>query len=151
MYFDKSQVMRVSRSNESLQIKVNNRELKEVDHLRYLGSVLTRDGYCTREIKMRIAIAKEAFNRKLLLLTSKLNIELKKKLVRCHIWSITLYGSEIWTLRNLQRKYLESFEMWCWRRMEKIKWSDKVTNEQVLQRIGEKRTLLNNILRRKAN
>ena len=41
--------------------------------------------------------------------------------------------------------------MWCWRRMEKIKWSEKVTNEQVLDRIGEKRTLINNILRRKAN
>ena len=55
---DKSQVMRVSRSNESLQIKVNNRELKEVDHFKSLGSVLTRDGYCTRGIKMRITIAK---------------------------------------------------------------------------------------------
>ena len=55
---DKSQVMRVSRRNESLQITVKNRELKEVDHFKYLGSVLTRDGYCTREIKMRIAIEK---------------------------------------------------------------------------------------------
>ena len=41
--------------------------------------------------------------------------------------------------------------MWCWRRMEKIKWSEKVTNEQVLDRIGETRTLLSNILLRKAN
>ena len=41
--------------------------------------------------------------------------------------------------------------MWYWRRMEKIKWSEKVTNEQVLDHIGEKRTLLNNVLRRKAN
>ena len=41
--------------------------------------------------------------------------------------------------------------MWCWRRMEKMKWSEKVTNEQVLDRIGEKRTLLINILRRKSN
>ena len=41
--------------------------------------------------------------------------------------------------------------MWCWRRMEKIIWSEKVTNEQVLDHIGEKRTLINNILRRKAN
>ena len=41
--------------------------------------------------------------------------------------------------------------MWCWRRIEKLKWSDKVTNEQVLERIGDKRTLLNNILCRKAN
>ena len=46
-----------------------------------------------------------------------------------------------WTLRKLEWKYLESFEMWCWRRMEKIKWSEKVTNEQVLDLIGEKRTL----------
>ena len=56
--------MRVSRSNELLKIKVNSIELKEVDHFKYIGSVLTRDGYCTREIKMRIAIAKEVFNRK---------------------------------------------------------------------------------------
>jgi hypothetical protein len=41
-----------------LQIKVNNRELKEVDHFKYLGRVLTRDGYCRREMKMTIAIAK---------------------------------------------------------------------------------------------
>ena len=64
-----------------MQIKVKNRELKEVDHFKYLGSVLTRDGYCTREIKMRIDIAKEAFNRKMSLLTSKLNIELRKSFV----------------------------------------------------------------------
>ena len=87
-----------------MQIKVNNRELKEVDHFKYLVGVLTRDGYCTREIKMRIAIAKEAFNRKMSLLT-------RKKLVRCYVWSIALYGSETWTLRKLERKYLESFEM----------------------------------------
>jgi hypothetical protein len=41
--------------------------------------------------------------------------------------------------------------MWCWRRMEKIKWSEKVTNVEVLEYIGEKKTLLNNILCRKAN
>ena len=80
MNIDKSQVMRVSRSNESLQIKVNNRELKEVDYFKYLGSVLTRDGCCARKINRRIAIAKHAFDRKISLLTSKLNIKLNKKI-----------------------------------------------------------------------
>ena len=61
------------------------------------------------------------------------------------MWSITLYGSETWTLRKLERKYLETFEIWCLRRMKKVKWSEKVTNEQVVERIGEKRILLNNI------
>ena len=88
---------------------------------------------------MRIAMAKKAFNRKISLLTSKLNIELRKKLVGCYVWSMALYGSETWTLRKLDPKYLRSFEMWCWKRMEKIKWSEKVTNEQVLDRIGDKR------------
>jgi hypothetical protein len=91
----------------------------------------------------------QPFNRKMSLLTSNLNIELKNKLVRCYAWSISLYGSDTWTLRKLERKYLESFEMWYCRRMEKIKWSEKVTSKQVLDPIGEKRTLLNNILRRK--
>ena len=85
------------------------------------------------------------------LLTSKLNIELKNKLVRCYVWSIALYGPETWILRKLERKYLESFDMWCYRRIEKRKWSEEVTNEQVLDRIAEKRILLNNILRRKVN
>ena len=87
---EKSQVMRVSRRNESLHIKVGNRELKEIDNFTHLRSVLTRDGYCTREIKMRIAI--EAFNIKMSLLPSKLNIEFKKKLVRFYVWSINFYG-----------------------------------------------------------
>ena len=122
--------MRVSRSDESLQIKENNRALKEVDNFKYFGSVLTRDDYYTREIEMRIAIAKEIFNRKISLLTSKLNIELRKKLVRSYVWSIAVYGSETWTLRKLERKYLERFDMWCWKRMEEIKWPEKVNNEE---------------------
>ena len=76
-----------------MQIEVNNRELKEFDYFKYLGNVLTRDGYCTKKIKMRIVTAKEAFNRKMSLLTSKLNIELKKKLVRC---SLCLECSIVW-------------------------------------------------------
>ena len=55
---DKPQEMRVSRSNVSLQIKINNRELKEVDHFKYFGSLLTRVGYCTREIKKHLTFCR---------------------------------------------------------------------------------------------
>ena len=82
---DKSPVMRVLSSNKSSHIKVNNSDLKEVDNFKYLGSVLTRDCYCRREIKRRITIAKEEFDRKISFLTSKLNIKLRKKLVRCYV------------------------------------------------------------------
>jgi hypothetical protein len=56
-------------------------------------------------------MAKTAFNKKKNLFTSKLELNLRKKLVKCYIWSIALYGAETWTLRKVDQKYLESFEM----------------------------------------
>ena len=70
--------------------------------------MLTEDGRCTCEIKSRIATAKAAFNNKKNLFTSKLDLNLKKRLVRCYVWSIALYGAETWTLRATDQKHLES-------------------------------------------
>jgi hypothetical protein len=81
-----------------------------MEEFNYLGSMITNDARCTREIKARIAMTKATFNKKTLF-TSKLHLELRKKLVKCYIWSIALYGAETWTLRKLDQKYLESFEM----------------------------------------
>jgi hypothetical protein len=64
--------------------------------------------------------------------TGTLGLELRKKLVKCYIWNIALYGAETWTLRAVDQKHTESFEMWCWRRMEKFSWTDRVRNEEVL-------------------
>jgi len=76
--------------------------------------------------RSRNAMTKAAFNKKRALLTSTLDLELRKKLVKCYIWSIALYGAETWTLRAADQKHLENFEMQCWRRMEKISWTDHV-------------------------
>jgi hypothetical protein len=62
-----------------------------------------------------------------------------------------LYGAETWTLRKVDQKYLVSFEVWCWRRMEKISWTDRVRNEEVLHRVKEERNIVHTIKRRKAN
>jgi hypothetical protein len=67
------------------------------------------------------------------------------------IWSTALCGAETWTLWAVDEKRLESFEMWCWRRMEKIIWTDHVRNEEVLLRVKEPRNMLHEISKRKAN
>ena len=108
---------------------INQTQLESVECFKYLGIMLTHDEKCTCEIKRRIATAKAAFNNKKNLFTSTLDLELRKKLVKCYIWSIALYGGETWKLRAVDQKHLESFEMWCWRRMEKISWTDHVRNE----------------------
>jgi hypothetical protein len=62
-----------------------------------------------------------------------------------------LYGTDKWALRKLYEKHLANFEIWCWRRMEKISWTDRVRNEEVLHRVKEERNIVHTIKRRKAN
>jgi hypothetical protein len=62
-----------------------------------------------------------------------------------------LCGAETWTLREVDEKYVEGFEMWRWRRIEKISRTDRVRNEEVLQRVKVERNILQTIKRRKSN
>jgi len=64
---------------------------------------------------------------------------------------MALYGAETWTLRAADQNYVESFETWCWRRMEKISWTDHVRNEEVLLRVNKQRNILHEIRKRKAS
>jgi hypothetical protein len=112
---------------------------------------MLNDGIYTCEIKSRIAKAKVAFNKKRALFTSTLDLKLRKKIVKFYIWSMALYGAETWTLRAVDEKHLESFETWCWRRMEKTSWTDHVRNEEALLRAKEQRNILHEISKRKTN
>jgi hypothetical protein len=104
--------------------------------------MLTDDGRCTCEIKSRIAMAKAAFNKKRALFASKMDWELRKKLAKRYIWSVALYGAETGTFRAVDQKQLESFEMRCWRRMEKIRWTEHVRNEEVLLTVKRQENIL---------
>ena len=64
------------------------------------------------------------------------------------VWSVALYGAETWTLRKEDERRLEAFEMWVWRRMEKVKWTERRRNDEVLDMVGEERQLLDEIRRR---
>jgi hypothetical protein len=64
---------------------------------------------------------------------------------------LALYGAETWTLRAVDQEHLESFESWCWRRIEKMSWTDHVRNEEVLLRVSEQRNIVHEIRKRKAN
>jgi len=112
MNVEKTKVMRISRQPLPVKIIIDQKQLDNVEPFKYLGSMLTNDGRCTCEIKCRNAMVKAAFNKKRALFTNTLDLELRKKLVKCYIWSIALYGAETPTLRAVDQKHLESFEMW---------------------------------------
>jgi len=90
---------------------VESKQPENMEYYNYLGSMITNDARCTREIKFRIAMVKAAFNNKKTQFTSQVDLNLRKKLVKCYIWSIALCGAETWILQKIDQKYLEIFEM----------------------------------------
>ncbi|KAI5728388.1 hypothetical protein M8J77_014772 [Diaphorina citri] len=146
----KTKVMRVGKTEERVNIKLEGESLEQVENFKYLGGKIYSNGSCTTEIRSRITMGKTAFMKVQDLLTARrIPLKLRKRFAKCYIWSVVLYGSETWTMRKKEETYLESFEMWLWRRIENIKWSDKVRNEEVLRRVGEERSILRTIKKRK--
>jgi hypothetical protein len=78
MNVEKTKVMRISRQSSPIKIMIDQKQLENVEYFNYLGSMITNDARCTREIKSRIAMTKAAFNKKKTLVTSKLNLYLRK-------------------------------------------------------------------------
>ena len=81
----------------------------------------------------------------------KLKRNLKKRIIKSTIWSVELYRSETWTMRKEDIKRLEVFEMWIWRRMERISWMEHRTNEEILKMVDENRSLIGIIRSRQRN
>ena len=109
---------------------------------------MTEDGRSEKEIKRRINIAKRTFQQKSKLLTSDdLSYATKIRLVKCYIWATFLYGCETWTLTESIEKKITAFEMWIYRRISRTPWTDKVTNQHVLQKINIKSTELVQMIR----
>jgi hypothetical protein len=153
MSVKKTRLIGISRQLSAVQIVIGQIQPDYVEYFNYLGRTLTSNARFARtdEIISRVSMPSITFNNKKAVFTSKVHLHLRKKPVKCYIWSTALCGAETWRLRKVEQKYVGSFEMWCWRRMEKISWTDRVGNEEVLHRVKGERNILLIIHRRKAN
>ena len=96
---------------------------------------MTEDCRSCHDVRRRIALGKEAFNKKSDLMRGSLSLQLKKRMVKAFVWSVALYGSETWTLEKENIRRLEAFEIWIWRRMMKVLWTEHKTNEEILKMV----------------
>ena len=112
------------------EIKLNGEVLKEVEKFKYLGSWITTNGGHMTDIKCRIAETKIAFaDMKNILANLKMPFDLRYRILNCYVMPILLYGCENWILNQQQINRLEATEIWFIRRMQKISWKEKKTNE----------------------
>jgi len=94
MNVERTKVLKISRQPSPIQTMIDQKQKDNVEYFNYLGSMITNEARCARKIISRIAKATTAFNKKEILFASEMESNLKKKLVKCYIWSITSYGAE---------------------------------------------------------
>ena len=129
---EKSKVMVNSGDNTTVQISMNGQQLEEVMALKYFGATLTKDGHSTAEIKIRLAIATASMAKLNKIWSSKdLSFSTKIKFVKTLVLSTLLYGCESWMLTADSTKRIQAFENKCYRRMLRISWKNRKTNEFV--------------------
>jgi hypothetical protein len=129
---------------------IKNKRVEQVQRFKYLGTTINEDCDHSLEIKCRIERAREAFRKmSKVFKCHDLSFVTKIRLLRCCVFFGLLYGVETWTLTELTCKRNEAFEMWLNRRMLKISWTDRITNQMVLERMGKQKELLTIIKARK--
>jgi len=142
----KTKIMRMSTVEErTMKITVNGQNLERVKQFCYLGSLVIEDCRRSHEVRRRIALGKEAFNKKSDLMRGSLSLHLKKRMMKAFVWSVALYGSETWTLQKEDIRLLEAFEIWIWRRVMKVPWTEHKTNEDILQMVETEREILDTV------
>jgi hypothetical protein len=136
---------------DKINIKLGHHKVAQVEEFCYLGSRITSNGRSKKDIASRIAQVKKAFCQKRCLLAAKnTSLEIRKHFIKTYVWSMLLYGCEAWTITATKQGRLEAMEMWCYRRMMNVKWTERITNKEVLRRVGEKRNIMNTLRRRRS-
>uniref|UniRef100_A0A8D9FJ87 Craniofacial development protein 2 n=1 Tax=Cacopsylla melanoneura TaxID=428564 RepID=A0A8D9FJ87_9HEMI len=153
MNMKKTKVMLVAKGETELErrlnIKMGSETLEQVTSYQYLGALIHNDGRCIKEIKKRIGMGKSAFWVHKEMMRRNISKGTKLRLLKTYVYSVMSYGCESWTLDETTSKRITSFENWCYRRMLKISWKDKVTNTEVLRRIGKRKFELLKIVKQR--
>lgn len=147
----KTKVMAVSKTgHRQMNIRLNDSQIEQVNKFKYLGCWITEDLNPDVEIRARIEYARGVFTKmKRLFCNRELTLVTRYRMIRCYIYSGLLYGMEAWTLKLATMRKIEAFEMWVFRRMLRVPWTEHATNDSILERVNRDRELLCIVKRRK--
>ena len=103
----------------------------------FLGSKITVDGNCSHEIKGHLLLGRKAM-RNLDRITKSRNITLMTKvcIVKAIVFPVVMYGCESWTIKKAEHKRIDAFELWCWKRLLRVPWTAKGSNQSILREIN---------------
>lgn len=150
LFLNASKTKVMSNTGKSISIMADGVELEVVDVFQYLGANISNNAECRTDIKKRLAMASSIITRlKPTLCNNLVSTNTKWRLVKALVWPVATYGCESWTLRKVDEQKILAFENKCARRLLRIPWTAKKTNEAVWEMLKEKPALLSHIKTRK--
>ena len=103
----------------------------------FLGSKITADGDCSHEIKRRLLLGKKVMTNLYSILKSRdITLPTKVCLVKAMVFPVVMYGCESWTVKKAEHWRIDAFELWCWRRLLRVPWTAKRSNQSILKEIS---------------
>ena len=133
------QKMKLMASGPIISWQVDEETMATVTDLIFLGSQITADGDCSHEIKGCLLPGRKAMTNKDNILKSRgITLLTKVCLVKAMVFSVVMYGCESWTIKKTECRRIDAFELWCWRRLLRVPWTARRSNQSIVTEISPK-------------
>ena len=151
----KSLLMKVKEESEKVGIKLNIQKTKimasgpitswqiegetveTVSDFMFLGSKITADGDCSHEIKRRLLLGRKVMtNLDSIFKSRDITVLTKVRLVKAMVFPVVMYGCESWTIKKAERRRIDAFELWCWRKLLRVPWTARRSNQSILKEVS---------------
>ena len=146
----KSLLMKVKEESEKVDLKLNIQKSKimasgpitswqtdgeTVTDFILGGSKISVDGNCSHEIKRRLLLGRKVMTNLDSIFKSRDTLPTKVHLVKAMVYPVVMYGCESWTVKKAERRRIDAFELWCWRRLLRVPWTARRSNQSILKEI----------------
>ena len=122
--------------------QINGETVETVADFIFWGSKITADDDCSHEIKRRFLLEKKAMtNLDSILKSRDITLLTKVHLVKAMVFPVVMYGCESWTIKKGKRRRIDAFELWCWRRLFRVPWTARRSNQSILKEISPEYSL----------
>ena len=109
---------------------------KQCQALFFLGSKITADGDCSHEIKRRLLLGRKVMTNLIAYSKADITLPTKVRLVKAMVFLVVMYGCKSWTVKKAERQRIDAFELWYWRRLLRVPWTARRSNQSILKEIS---------------
>ena len=131
------QKTKIMASGPIISWQINGETVETVSDFIFLGSKITADGDCSHEIKRCFLLGRKVMtNQDSILKSRHITLPTKVRLVKGMVFPVVMYGCESWTLKKAECQKIDAFELWCWKRLLRVPWTARRSNQSILNEIS---------------